>query len=146
MKLLAEKLFCLFFIIFLSSCIFVPRTVPNNKDKCELITREFKLELEDADISNEVFSECEDAGCVILTPIVAAIFLPAGSFIVSGSVVAIGNTIHFIEGQGRCDDSETKKAIKSLYASSKTVGGKILNTADEAKKYLLQLLNLGEEK
>lgn len=40
---------------------------------------------------------------------IQGIAVPAGSFVVSGSIVLIGNTLHWLEYQGRCNNDVTSK-------------------------------------
>ncbi|WP_298775549.1 hypothetical protein [uncultured Shewanella sp.] len=39
------------------------------------------------------------------------LIVPLGSFIVSGSVYLIGNTLHWLEYQGRCDDGFVQRGL-----------------------------------
>jgi hypothetical protein len=43
-----------------------------------------------------------------------AIVVPAGSFLVSGSLVMIGNTMHWLEYQGTCDNGFILKSYEKF--------------------------------
>jgi len=102
------------------------------------VTREYRLEISDEltgelfdDAADSMFEGCEDIACILVSPFVKLIVVPVGSFVisgvVSGSVVVVGNTIHWIERQGKCDDSSTQKAFDSLVNNSRSLGGKIIH-------------------
>lgn len=88
-------------IIFLTSCTFVPKVVhdPDNR-KCKLSTNQRTLEvtMEGA----KFIHDCPD--CFLL----ASLYSTATA-IISGSVVIIGNTIHWIEKQTKCSDENADK-------------------------------------
>ena len=50
---------------------------------------------------------------------------------VSGSVVVVGNTVHWVEKQGRCDQSTTRKTVRMLIESTHSMGGRVIESADE---------------
>jgi len=81
------------------------------------------------EMSHVIQSGCNEPEClIILAPTVT---LSVGSFIVSGSIVVVGNTIHWIEKQGACDDSVTQQAVSKLINSTKELGGWVVKTGDE---------------
>ncbi len=45
------------------------------------------------------------------------VVIPAGSFIISGSVVLIGNTAHWLEYQGRCEQGIVQRSA-SLFTGT----------------------------
>ena len=122
--------FFLLIPLFLSSCMFVPKTTTEPDQQCKLVTKKVTLELKE--VKGNIFRGCNNPSCIIVAPLAAGVVLPAGSFIVSGSIVAVGNTIHWIEGQGRCDESETRKSIDALVESTKSAGGQLLTTVEES--------------
>ena len=88
-------------LYFLSSCAVVPKVSqdPDN-ERCKLSTNKM-----DPDIIGN--TNCAKTG----TPkeVVGCLALAAGAItvtgIISGSIVLAGNTIHWIEKQGKCEDS-----------------------------------------
>jgi hypothetical protein len=55
---------------------------------------------------------------------------------VSGSIVIAGNTIHWIETQGKCPETATKKAISTLIMATKVFGGKVVETTSQLVEWL----------
>ena len=105
----------LFLILSVSllGCTFVPE-VSEQQDyayECEMHTKELTLTSEYLNFQGE----CGDATACLLA---VGIGIPTVTFIVSGSVVVIGNTIHWLEYHGACDsdlllvEDELSKAEK----------------------------------
>jgi len=94
-------------IIFSTSCAFVPVRKPllATKDDCQMLTRE--LALESIKITQD--GSCSGNSCAIF------IVIPASTFLVSGSIVAIGNTLHWLERNGTCDDGLIKQNLDSFF-------------------------------
>lgn len=88
-------------VILLTSCTYVPKIVhdPDNR-RCELGTKKRTLKLNEAGLYN--FHNCPD--CLI----VAGLYSTA-SAIISGSIVLIGNTVHWLEKQAKCDEELIKE-------------------------------------
>lgn len=62
--------------------------------------------------------------------------IPITSFIVSGSIVVVGNTVHWIEEQGTCEESMTQEAISSLIETTESTGGMMIQTGKELIHWL----------
>ncbi len=96
-------------LLSLSGC-FVPHSTVKYDEKCDLLTKQYRLVLSSEDVSPILSSlssvSCNDEECV-LAQILAITAVPVGSFLVSGSVVVVGNTVNWIEQQGKCDESMT---------------------------------------
>jgi hypothetical protein len=127
-------------ILFTSGCVII-RAKTQTTEKCELVTRAYRLEISEKltkklidDVSSGMFNDierCQDIACVLISPFIKLVAIPVGSFVitgsVSGSVVVVGNTIHWIERQGKCDDSVTQRAFDSLARKSRSFGGKVID-------------------
>ena len=135
----------------LSSC-FVPETKPNQNYDCELVTKEWSLEVKGLDNSDTVLIEglsgatrsCQDAECVLANLAIVtagAITVSAGSLIVSGSVVVVGNTVHWLEQQGSCDDSITQKTVDGFVSGLKGAGGYLISTSKDMLDWLASPLS-----
>lgn len=88
----------LFIVTMMNACAFIPTTVPEpaySQPSCETVTSE--LDIEVITFNGSGF-HCQNEGCaaafVALPIITAAVTLP---------LVAIGNTVNYIERQFRCD-------------------------------------------
>lgn len=104
-------------VVGLSSCVFIPTLSREPPDPgCELATRELDLALIDgSDLFKETFRRYD--GCVneaCLAVFAAMVTLPVGSLLVSGSLVLVGNSIHWIEAQGRCDDGVVQSLLRGM--------------------------------
>ena len=120
------------------SCIVVPKTVPEEKQECLLVTKSMTIDyytspelIDEAvdEMINAISSDCNEPECLLLfAPLIA---ISVGSFIVSGSIIVVGNTIHWIEEQGRCDDSVTRMALAGMVNSAKRLGGTVIKTGME---------------
>ena len=112
-------------ILFLVGCIYVPKFEKNKNEHCELITKSMTIE-------NEVkYSGGCEGRCAEL-----ALGVAATTFIVSGSIVAVGNTVHWIEKMGRCEDSSIQEEINKLYKKTFAAGGYILKTSDDFMNWI----------
>jgi len=136
-----------------TGCVYVPKTDTDEDDeKCQLKTRSLTLDVYNLtpeytaaadDMHQLIQGNCTEAEClliVLLTPIA----ISAGSFIVSGSIIVAGNTVHWIEKQGKCDDSATNKAISSLVDATKIYGGQVIETGRQLIEWLEEQLSYGE--
>ena len=110
----------------LAACLFVPETTANKNNDCQLVTKKWSLEFKKADISGRVEGE-------ILVAIGA---VAVGSLVVSGSVVVVGNSIHWLEQQGFCDDSITQKTVDGFVSGLKSAGGYVVSTSEELLDWL----------
>ena len=81
-------------LLFVSGCFYVPKNEENKNENCELITKKMTIENR-----GEFPQGCNDE-CLLI-----ALGLTSTSYIVSGTITVVGNTIHWIEKQGRCEDS-----------------------------------------
>jgi len=88
-------------LIFLSSCAVVPKTADDaDNSRCNLATKKMSLDVVGAK------GGCPSGGGgagVIVCLTAAGVFAITG--IISSSLVIAGNTIHWIEKQGKCEDS-----------------------------------------
>ena len=99
----------LFFIVnffIVNGCLYAPVIKKTESETCQLYTK--KLELKNIGDVNNYPQGCTDK-CVLLTLGITSV-----SFLVSGTVVIIGNTIHWIEKEGTCKDSFVRKKVINL--------------------------------
>lgn len=100
-----KKLLIFFGVLFLGGCVVYPSQVASEDYKrCNLLTKEYELKVNDRAFRNLAESKmpAPEAGLVILVGSGAVIVVTS---IVSGSAVVLGNSLHFLEKQGSCDDS-----------------------------------------
>jgi hypothetical protein len=84
--------------LLLASCVVLPRQAADDHPQCNMVTGSYTLE---AIPVGHIDVNGSDARAIIAVLAV----VPAGSLIVSSSIVAVNNTAHWIEYQGRCSDS-----------------------------------------
>ena len=87
-------------ISLISSCTFVPKVSDNQENlfECSMFTR--KLTLSATKYEDGMCDDVNLETCLLGM----AIVVPAGSLVVSGSLVLIGNTLHWLEYQGTCNN------------------------------------------
>lgn len=83
-------------LVFLQGCIFVPRTETYYDQECQTYSRQ--MTLEPAVIGQ--FGHCGGRECGYVLVAIGAV--AAASLIVSGSIVVVNNTVHWVEKQGKC--------------------------------------------
>jgi len=95
-------------LFFLSSCAMVPKFSENQTiPSCDLVTK--KMELDLIVIDDDMCSG-EEAD-VTIACLVTAGFIMGATTIISGSIVLAGNTVHWLEKQGTCDDKLLKTHV-----------------------------------
>ena len=104
----------LLFSLALNACMFVPERKPQSAQdaECDMIMPKWKLSVaaaDDVDACNGS-SKGEAEACLVTLGII----IPVGSFVVSGSIVITGNTLRWLEYQGKCDDSTINRALALL--------------------------------
>ena len=83
--------------LLISGCFFYPTTVQYYDSGCELHARRMELQ------SKVIEAQCSGAGhdgaaaCLL-----GYLTITAGSAVVSGSIVVVGNTVYWFEKRGRC--------------------------------------------
>ncbi|RKZ91879.1 MAG: hypothetical protein DRR19_05970 [Candidatus Parabeggiatoa sp. nov. 1] len=83
----------------LTSCAITPKMATDIDDKrCNLITKKLELEMSEPLSLNCSLNE------IVLCLGIGALFT-ATTGIISGSIVLVGNTIHWLEKPGKCNDS-----------------------------------------
>ncbi|MFC1523390.1 hypothetical protein ACFL6N_01235 [Thermodesulfobacteriota bacterium] len=127
-----RQLLFLFITLFISGC-FAPAYVPVDPsgEECDLLTRKLTLEVSEkgtqlgvegvVEVMAEVLDDCGEPECLLVIPL-GILSIPVSSLIVSGSIVVGGNTIHWIEKQGKCDNGMIRKAVNNLRET--TPGGR----------------------
>ena len=90
-------------VLIISGCIALPATRDSKHADCDLVTRQMYLEVHGSPGIPGPITYTE-ADLIVLAAI-PVIF--TASVVISGSIVLIGNTLHWIEAKGRCDSIET---------------------------------------
>jgi len=141
-------------LLLISGCVYFPKSESDIDDqKCQLFTRSLTLDVYDRtseyaasvnDMHQLIQGNCTEAEClliVLLTPI----SVPTSSFILSGSIIVAGNTIHWLEKQGKCPDSATSEAISKLMDSTRTYSGKVIENGNQLIEWMEEQISFGQE-
>ena len=92
----------------LIACVY-PKAVKNDLTVCELVTKELTLDVTEG-IGGNCFSKEQ---CI------AAAIIGVTSVAVSGSIVVVNNTIHWLEKRGRCKRESLDANLESLSSLSR---------------------------
>ncbi|MHB1237524.1 MAG: hypothetical protein ACYCY7_08160 [Gallionella sp.] len=105
----------------LSACIFLP-TTSNDESSCETHTRSMTLQKIDAGAGLSPQSCNNNQECMPIVAVIVAV--SAGSLLVSGSIVVVNNTVHWLEYQGTCSEgflSRTRQAFLDTFKNTKAL-------------------------
>ncbi len=118
----------------------------DDETDCELWSREWELNLSDSDLSLlHAPIYCSEPECALVVAL-SLVAIPVTSFIVSGSIVVVGNTVHWLEEQGSCEESMTQEAVSTLIESTESVGGMVVQTGEEFVSIVKQHLQIDSDK
>ena len=131
--------FSLFTIISLVivSCLVLPKTYNSSEKRCKLVTKSWTLEVHELGKQNSCDAKCGDfikgvvecsksEDCIKMIAVVSV-----GWTVVAASVVGVGKTVHWIEKQGRCEESTVRNSKNLLYSKTVEVGGFVLDTGND---------------
>ena len=96
------KLFAILFtFVLVNGCAYVPKYSANQvpKEKCNLITKKLTLDLTRMDVNCGITPETM-FGCLIGSGAVVSV-----SGVISGSIVIVGNTLHWAEKELSCSET-----------------------------------------
>ena len=137
----------LFLPLIIWSCLVIPKTEHSTVSNCELITKSWTLEFHGIGSNNGCYG-CDDFVRVVIecggeveecVAIIATVSL--GWTVIAGSIVVVGNTAHWLEKQGTCEDSLVKSSINKLYSSTLDLGGLVINSSSDFVNYLYKKKN-----
>lgn len=91
----------------LAACAFVPKVEHSQTyaKNCEMYTKELTLDA----ISLGGLDCGGNTSCVAVAGLI-----PVTTFLVSGSIVLVGNTVHWLEYQGSCDEGLVQSGINKF--------------------------------
>jgi hypothetical protein len=104
-----KKLAVLLTALLLSSCAFVPKRIERQVfyDECRLTMPAWELDVLFFEGGN-ICQDFQDAEACLVT---LGVIIPVGSLVVSGSIVLTGNTLRWLEYQGKCDNGSIKNGM-----------------------------------
>ena len=121
----------------IGSCLVIPKTENSSDQKCMLVTKSWTFEVHELGKRNNCDAKCGDfvkgvvecskgEDCIKMIAVVSV-----GWTVVTASVVGVGNTVHWIEKQGRCEESTVRNSKNLLYSKTVDVGGFVLDTGQD---------------
>ena len=139
--IIQKNIFILIQSLIFCSCLVLPKTETASVKNCELETKSWTLEVHEIGLNNECYGcgdfvrgilECggKSEECIAF---VAGVSI--GWTVIAGSVVVSGNTIHWLEKQGSCEDSFLNNSVNKLYSSTVELGGIVVNSSNDLIKY-----------
>ena len=126
-----KNMMLLVILLSLQAC-FTVKSMPNTDASCKLYTKELTLTVDDSEYYHYYSPQSTEDALIVLVGI------PAVSYIVSGSIVVIGNVVHWVEKQGRCSNDTTQSFVKNETQTLIQEGGKSIQAADELKDWVEQ--------
>ncbi len=149
LSIINKKLSIIIILALLLSGCFSPMLLETQPD-CKLITKELKLTVsgEGTEVLFKGMLEgllepsagCHSPECFLLVPL-GLLAVSVTSIIVSGSIVVLGNTVHWIEREGRCYNSHTRNVINNLLNPVKNIGGEVIESANSLSTWFKQNLS-----
>ena len=96
---------------FATSCAFVPKVSDKQKytKNCNMFTK--NLTLSATKIKGELCNDETNLNDLEACLMIFGVIVPAGSFIISGSIVLVGKTLHWLEYQGTCEEGIIARAL-----------------------------------
>ena len=139
--ILQKYIFILIQSLIFGSCLVLPKAETASVKNCELETKSWTLEIHEIGFNNECYGcgdfvrgiiECggKSEECIAF---VAGVSI--GWTVIAGSVVISGNTIHWLEKQGSCDDSFLNNSVNKLYSSTVELGGFVVKSSSDLINY-----------
>lgn len=86
----------------ISACMVVPEKVASYDEKCKVSTEKIELSVEQMQLFDEVDCLSKSCKAELLSALFATTLVTTTSAIVSGSVALVGNTLYWMESQGKC--------------------------------------------
>jgi Gpi18-like mannosyltransferase len=131
---------------------FSPAIIAEKNQSCQLVTKKLELVLYEEGsqaLTSGAFLEmlkassevCQTPECLLIIPL-SVLAISVTSIIVSGSIVVVGNTIHWIEKEGKCQSSTTRTIVNNLINSIKAIGGKTIQSTNELITWFKQHLRI----
>ncbi len=130
---------------------FAPGIIAEKNQSCQLVTKKLELVLYEEGsqaLTSGTFlgmlessEACQTPECLLIIPL-SVLAISVTSIIVSGSIVVVGNTIHWIEKEGKCKSSTTRTIVNNLINSIKAIGGKTIQSTSELITWFKQHLRI----
>ena len=96
---------------FATSCAFVPKISDKQKytGNCNMFTKNLTLSV--TEIKGQVCNDAKNNNDLVACLMIFGAIVPATSFVISGSIVLVGKTLHWLEYQGTCEEGIIARAL-----------------------------------
>jgi len=133
--MLKASLSCLIILLLCTSCTVVPakKAHSDNDIKCGVSTHEYNLKMVK---SGHITASCNSPECILSIGMFAAAWTGVTA-IISGSIVIIGNTVHWLEQLGPCDSDELNEQVLETNKPLIQQGGKSIVSKEALEKELV---------
>jgi len=91
----------------LSACAVYPKFDKEASPQCDVFSKQFTLDMA---IDDETCTKANNGGELLLCLGLSGVLFTATA-VISGSIVIVGNTVHFLEQQGRCENSYIRRTL-----------------------------------
>ena len=106
----------------LQACVAYPKeTFRKDYERCDLVSREYHLTMNRGGLKMLMEGTLDPLQALVLAGLSASV-----TIVVSGSVVIVGNTIHFLEKQDSCDDSFLNEQVLVYIKPLLSEGGELI--------------------
>jgi hypothetical protein len=99
------KTFIIIATLLISACIALPATKEASNNNCDLVTREMYV---DSHTLNNFHFNGTVNGKERIVLAATGLVIYSVSWVISGSIVLTGNTIHWLETKGRCNERKAE--------------------------------------
>jgi hypothetical protein len=144
------RLILIVLLAFLTVGCFSPAIIMENNVGCQLVTKKLELIVSEEGTQTLInasleglldSSNCHTPECLLLVPL-GVLAISVTSMIVSGSIVVAGNSIHWVEKQGKCENSFTQTVVNNLVKSIQYLDGAIIQTTTDLIWWFKQYLGI----
>lgn len=105
----------------LQACVAYPKQIPDDDNRhCKLSTKKYALAV-NSDGLKVTISNGDPLGVTVFGSIVFGT-----TTLVSGSMVIMGNTLHYMEAQGKCEDSFLNAQVLKHVDNLLEMGGELI--------------------
>jgi len=131
--------------VMLNACVFTPVVDERVVDGCTLKTKRWTIKTWSAVTERDIKDQCRGDVANVLCAVAALVGTGTAvvSGIVSGSVYLVGNSVHWLEAQGKCDDGLLNRARKSFADPLEDDGAIAINNDEQLKMIIREKSQTG---
>ncbi len=89
--------------ISICSCVVKPKKTSHYNAECDVITKKYELTVEQVKMFDDMNCENDDCKMQFTKEIAGSVIMVPLSAVVSSSIAIVGNTLYWLEKQGKCN-------------------------------------------